>query len=430
MKSVLLEQLKRVKINSDEKRYLLKTAGKIIEKIEENLKKRKIDANVFIGGSLAKDTILKKDIYDVDLFIKFSKNYSEEVINRHMNKLFFWFKIAGLPLKIKKMHGSRDYYQIMLKEDKNIIIEVVPSLKINKPEEARNVTDLSYFHIKYVKNMMKKNKNLADEIILAKSFCHAQRVYGAESYVKGFSGYALELLICHYGSFIKFLNEVVNSHDKIIIDPGKNFKNKEEIINYLNESKKLSPIIIIDPTFKERNASSSLSEEAFERFKVSAKAFLENPSVEFFEVKKVVVNDLIRKAKIEEGEFISIELRTNKQEGDIAGTKLLKFSKILTRELSRSVDILEDHFDYSGGKKAIVYYVLRNKNELVISGPLLEHKEAVENFKKVHPIWYIEDKRIKCAVDNKIKGNNLIKEFVRKNKKQLREMSIKGVRIK
>lgn len=425
---ILEDELKRVKIDLKEKRELIEITRKIVNKIEERLKNKKIDAKVFIGGSLAKDTILRKDSYDIDIFVRFGGKYSEKDIEKNMGKIFFLFNIKGLKLKIKKLHGSRDYYQIKLKNS-NIIVEVVPTLFINKPEEARNVTDLSYFHVKYIKERIKKNKRLADDIILAKAFCHAQKVYGAESYVKGFSGYTLELLVCHYYGFIKFLNEIVNSHGQIIVDPGKKYASKKEVLDCLNKAKTQSPIVIVDPTFKDRNVASSLSKETFDKFKVSAKAFLEKPSIDFFEPKKIIINDLIRKAKIEEATFVALELITNKQEGDVAGTKMLKFSKIMSRELERYVDVLEEHFDYNGSKKSIVYYILRKKNELILEGPSLEHKEAVENFKKVHPIWFIESKRIKCAQDTNIKIEDIIKNYIKKNKRQMKEMGIKKIKI-
>ncbi|MBD3252791.1 hypothetical protein GF386_03610, partial [Candidatus Pacearchaeota archaeon] len=54
------------------------------------------------------------------------------------------------------------------------------------------MTDLSYFHVNHILKKIKKNKNLSDEIRLAKKFAYSQNCYGAESYIHGFSGYALE----------------------------------------------------------------------------------------------------------------------------------------------------------------------------------------------------------------------------------------------
>src|SRR3989344_5865150 len=106
-----------------------------------------------------------------------------------------------VPKNAVRIHGSRDYF--VVKENNNFEFEIIPTLKIKKPSEAKNIIDLSYFHVNYVRNKL-KNKKLADEIKLAKAFIHYSDCYGAESYINGFSGYAVELLVIYYGSFTKF----------------------------------------------------------------------------------------------------------------------------------------------------------------------------------------------------------------------------------
>ena len=96
-----------------------------------------------------------------------------------------------LNLKLERLHGSRDYFRAYVK-NKNMYFEVIPVAKIKKVHEERNVTDLSFFHVPYVKRKIRGHE---DELLLAKTFYHAQKVYGAETYVRGFSGYALECLI-------------------------------------------------------------------------------------------------------------------------------------------------------------------------------------------------------------------------------------------
>src|SRR3989344_605096 len=141
---VLKEEIKRVSVGKEEYKYLNEISNLTIKEIEKKLKKLRIDASVFIGGSLAKETVVKKEKHDIDLFLRFNKKYHEMQINRIMKKIFFLFKVPGQKIKVKKIHGSRDYIQVIFKKH-GIMIEVIPSIKINKPEEARNITDLSYF---------------------------------------------------------------------------------------------------------------------------------------------------------------------------------------------------------------------------------------------------------------------------------------------
>jgi len=307
---ILKEQINLVKPENEVVDDIKKISKEFCNNLRNKLRKYKIKADIFIGGSLAKGTLVKTsdNLYDVDVFVRFDKKYSENKIQELLKKVL----IKG----INRVHGSRDYYQFKVN---NIIIEIIPVLKIKNPKEARNVTDLSYFHVNYILKKIKKYKKLSDEIIIAKAFTHSQNCYGAESYIKGFSGYAIELLIIYYGSFLKFIKEIASSNKKIIIDESKSYKKKKDVLMELNEAKILSPIILVDPTFKERNALSGLSDEAFEKFKKACQDFLKNPSKDFFKNKNIL--DEMKRYK----DLRIVSVRTNKQKGDIAGTKSKKF---------------------------------------------------------------------------------------------------------
>lgn len=431
MKKILEQQISNIKLSSYELKYIDEISKKTIESTKARLSKLKIEATVFVGGSLAKGTLIRKKDYDIDLFVRFNKRYSEDEIKKYFNKLFNWFfKIPGERIKITKVYGSRKYVKIILKSNPHIIIEVVPTSSVSNTEKARNITDLSYFHINYVNKKIKVlNKKITDEILLAKSFCHAQGCYGAESYIQGFSGYCLELLVLHYKTFKKLLEELAYTNQKIIIDSEKQYKNKEDILKNLNSSKKQSPIILIDPTFKERNVATALSKETFTKFQKSARLFLESPSLEFFERKKISDKELKQKAKLSNYKISLVEIKTNKQPGDIAGTKLLKFSKFLIRDVKKVFDVSESHFEYDGIKRAKIYFIYSQKKERIILGPDLKREQAVKNFKKEHPIWYIEDPHIKCALPTDITFKDYLKNFKKKNKKSIWQMSIRKINL-
>mgnify|MGYP005847850267 CR=1 FL=1 len=428
MRKILSQELERIKISSEEQKQLQELADSVIFQINKKIKKLKLNASVFVGGSLAKQTLMKKPKYDIDLFLRFNKKYSDEEINNLLKKIFRWFKIPGHKVKIKKVHGSRDYYQIFFKS-LNAYVEVVPSIKITKPEQARNVTDLSFFHVKFIKKALEKNKKLADEILLAKSFCHGQKCYGAESYIRGFSGYSLEILIAYYKSFARLLREIAKISPPVIIDPAKQYKKSDNIAKLLNKAKIQSPLIVIDPTFKQRNVLSSLSEKSFKKFQEAAQEFLKNPSLSFFEVTPINLESMKIKTQEAEGFFAHFRIKTWKQPGDIAGTKLLKFSKFLTRQIKKQYDVIEKEFEYDDNKTADVYYVLKQKPELIIQGPHLDRKEAVKAFKKAHPIWYIENHIIKSAQPTDILIKDFFKKFKKSQKKTIKEMGIKKVKL-
>src|SRR6056297_87541 len=219
-----------------------KKVDDFIKKINKRIKKLGLNVEIYVGGSFAKKTLIKKRIYDTDIYFRFSQKYPDTSLTKLTKKILRWKK--GL----STVHGSRDYFRVKI--NSWFQLEIIPVRKIDKIDEAKNITDLSYSHVKYINKKIKSQKIL-NEIKIAKAFCYASKTYGAESYIQGFSGYSLELLIYYYGSFVKFLKELSKKKkEKLIIDIEKKYKNKKRILLDINSSKLESPIILIDPTFK------------------------------------------------------------------------------------------------------------------------------------------------------------------------------------
>ncbi len=388
--------------------------------LNERIKEQNVKVSVFVGGSYAKGTLVRKEVYDVDVFLRFDKKYDDNELSELTEEL-----LKGVD-GLKVVHGSRDYFQINKGED--LYFEIVPVREIKKPEEAVNVTDLSYSHVKYVKSKIKDVKILRD-IKIAKVFCAANNCYGAESYVGGFSGYALELLIYYYKGFNKFLKSVVKSEEKIIIDIEKKYKNKQEILMEINSSKLQSPIVLVDPTFKERNVAAALREEVFEDFKKVAKEFLNNPSKDFFRKKKIDFDLEKQKAEKNNFDFIELEIETDRQEGDIAGSKLLKFYKHLLSETSFYFDIEKQGFEYNKEQKAKAFITGNKKSKVIYTGPYLNDKNNLKEFKKKHKNIYEEDSRIYANEKVNFDLKDFIKDWKKKNKDKISEMSIIELKI-
>ncbi len=426
IKRVLKEQIPLVKPSDKDVRELKKLSKKFIEELNSVLRDSHIDAEAFVGGSFAKGTLVKKDKYDVDVFVRFDWRYDDisNLLEKPAKKVSKKFN-----LELERMHGSRDYFRAKLK-NKPSYFELVPVTKIKKIHEERNVTDLSYFHVSYVK---RKAKNLKEDILLAKSFFHAQKIYGAESYIQGFSGYSLECLIIHFGSFEKMLKELVKVKigERLVIDIEKSYKKKNSVFIEMNDARLHSPVILVDPTYKERKALAALSEETFETFQRVARQFLKNPSNNYFIEKEIDEEKLEKSAKKKKGELLKINLKTNKQKGDIAGTKLKKFSKVLEKEIGKYFKILERDFDYDDKQSAINYLIVKSRKEVVRIGPPLLLKKHVRAFKKEHMNTYEKNKSIHA----KIKINFGVKEFLdswskqRANKNMIREMGITKLKI-
>ena len=392
-----------------------------LKRFNQNLKKLKIKAEVFIGGSFAKKTVIKKDSYDVDVFVRFDKKYDDKEISGLTAKALKGFK------NLLKVHGSRDYYRVIINSE--LYIELIPVKKINSPEQAENITDLSYSHVKYI-NKNIKSPEILNDIKIAKAFCHANHCYGAESYIGGFSGYSLELLVYYYKGFINFLKAMTKvKKDKLVIDIEKYYKNKSVVLMDINSSKLNSPIILVDPTYKQRNTLAALSQETFDKFQEECSRFLKNPSIKSFEVQKTDLEKIKSDAIKKKDEFVLLESMTPKQPGDVAGSKLLKFYKHLSEEINNSFEIKNKGFNYNKKQSARYFFVAKKRNEIIFEGPLIKDKESVLKFKKEHKKTFTKEGKIYSKEKNLFNLPQFIEFWKNKNSKKIKEMYIEKLEI-
>lgn len=420
--SVIKQILPSICPTKEEYNSMKKELNEFLKKLNQEIKKKKIIAQVFVGGSFAKNTLVKKDKYDADVFVRFDKKYKESELSDLLKKLLDTISKREYLV----IHGSRDYFRINLSP--TFLIELIPVRKVNSPKESENITDLSYSHVKYIEKKIKSQKIL-DDIKVAKAFSHACACYGAESYISGFSGYSLELLIYNYGSFEKFLSGILKAKDKEVIDIEKFYKKKQDVLMDLNSSKLSSPIILIDPTYKQRNALAALSVETLERFKVAAREFLKNPSVKAFEKKKVDLEKVQKDAEKKGNEFMLIEASTDKQEGDVAGSKLLKFYRNFEDELKPFYEIKNKGFNYNGKQSARFFFVVKGKKEILFDGPFVEDKKHCTDFKKAHKKTFVKEGRIFANEAFKLSSEDFFKVWKNKNSKKISEMYLTKLEI-
>jgi tRNA nucleotidyltransferase (CCA-adding enzyme) len=286
----------------------------VISKLSSALKKRKIQADVVIGGSVAKSTNLKH--YDMDIFVQFYKNPDSDLLEAVLKKEF---------ARVERLHGSRDYFKIHAGSKH---YEIVPVLKIAKAEQAENVTDVSMLHVKWVKANLKN----PGDVKLAKLFCRAQHVYGAESFISGFSGYFLEILIVYYGSFEKMIKAAAKWKPKVVIDAAHYYTSKEDALFQLNASKTISPVIVIDPVQKDRNAGAAVSIEKFDKFVKAAQEYTKKPSEKFFAAEEFSAEKLKKEAGKNKTAVI-LKAEPVKGKLDVVYSKIVKVQEHIKQQL-------------------------------------------------------------------------------------------------
>ncbi len=408
-----MELLKQVIDELRPKKDVVDKCIAVLDSINSEIKKKKIKARAVLGGSIAKGTFLKDD-YDCDIFVKFNLDYKKKDISDLLEKILKIFS------RVERIHGSRDYFQF---NTKSIMFEAVPVLNIKKAEQSVNITDCSPLHVKWVKDNLKKNQKLADDVRLAKAFCKACKVYGAESYLRGFSGHVLDILVIYYKGFMPLLKSAVKWKEQEVID----FNNYYEgsALERLNKSK-LSPLVVIDPIQPERNAAAVLSRKNFLLFKKSASDFLKKSAKKFFEQKEVKIEELVKKAKNKKLILLKVKAVDGKE--DVVGSKLLKaFNYINKKLLLNDFTLYEKNWKWDKKEKALFWFIL--KHEILSEyfkrlGPPIKNKENVNQFMKKHKKTFIQGKRVCANVKREFREpENLIKAL--KKGKYLKERAKK-----
>lgn len=368
-----------------------KEIDEIVSSINKELKKNKIKAIAVIGGSFAKDTHLVDD-HDCDIFVKFDYKHKDKPISDLLQKSLKSFKP-------NRLHGSRDYFQF----SKKLNYEIVPVLDIKKANQALNVTDVSPLHVSWTRKHKK-----GSEIRLAKAFCKSAGIYGAESYIKGFSGHVLDILTIYYGSFMNLLKASQKWKESTVIDVEKYYKNSKDALFEINKSKTQSPLIVVDPIQKERNAAAALSNEKFDIFIKKAKEFLKNPNEKYFERKVLTKNDFKY--------AIILDVKPLLGKRDVVGAKIMKTRDAIKRELENHEFNVKDS-GFVWDKETFIWFRLKNDKvepEKVIKGPPLALKEHVAAFKKAHKNSFEKNARVFARIKvGYVNAKDLIKDVIK-----------------
>ncbi len=398
---VLDAVLKEIKPDKEERRKIKKKIDSFLERLNKGLK----DAKAVLGGSGAKGTWLR-GVHDADVFVQF--NYAKykdkedklsDLLEKHLKK-----KFDG----VNRIHGSRDYFQI---DKQGFIFEVVPVLKISKSEKAVNITDVSPLHAKWVR----KHKKYADDIRLMKKFCRAQRIYGAESYINGFSGYICEILAIHYKGFVSLLRAAAKWKDEEVIDIEKHYRNKLQVKMGINKSKQQGPLLLVDPVQKDRNAAAALSKDNYDLFRKAASEFLKKPSKEFFEEKRIDLQEM--KKIYPEKKIITAEAKPLDGKKDVVGSKLIKVLEHIERKMEKAgFEVIDMVWEWNG--KAMFYIVLEEEKlegYKTKEGPPVKIKKHSEKFKKIYRgKTFVKAGKLYARVRRKFrKAESLLKNIIK-----------------
>ncbi len=263
--SNVLEQARKISIPAKQEQEKI---GTLAQKLLDLVKKESANfpevTSVELGGSFAKGTWLKGKL-DFDIFVKMKKETDEKEFEKIGRDIGF--------ASMKKYHpyvrySEHPYVEAVVEDTK---VNVVPCYDVEKGQ-WKSAADRSSFHTRFILEQLDEQKK--NEVRLLKKFLRGIDIYGAEIAMEGFGGYVSEVLIYHYGSFMKVLEAVANfAQGQIIGNPTKKFE---------------TALVLIDPIDSNRNLGTAISAQNFGKFILAARAYLKKPSLAFFNGKKLI----------------------------------------------------------------------------------------------------------------------------------------------
>ncbi len=236
--------------------------------LEKSLKRNNVAGKISLQGSFAKDTWISGEL-DIDVFVLFPEHYDEE-----------WLKDTGFKIILEAFqnynyvvkYAAHPYITVRIED---VDVDIVPAFEVSDPSKIKSAVDRTPYHTKYVK--LKLTGKQRDEVRLLKKFMKGIGVYGAEIKVEGFSGYLVELLIIHYGSFRETLTNASDWRPPIIIDIEGYYTPRDLVKKFRGKD-----LIVIDPVDPNRNVAAAVSKKSLATFIAASRRYLERPSLTYF----------------------------------------------------------------------------------------------------------------------------------------------------
>ncbi|MDD1745728.1 MAG: CCA tRNA nucleotidyltransferase, partial [Candidatus Methanoperedens sp.] len=251
--------LSRIKPKDPEKQKLSALADSLISRINAIGRAEGLDITAILVGSTARSTWLSGE-HDLDIFIMFPPDVSREYLEE--KGLYVARKMAAQAQSSEERYAEHPYINAVFD---GYEVDLVPAFRVASAAEIKSAVDRTPFHNRFVLSSI---KGLEDEVLLLKQFLKGCGVYGSELKTHGFSGYLVELLVIHYGSFMQVLEATREWKPGMKIDIEKHASIAQA-----------DPLVMVDPTDPARNVAAALSLDNMCIFIDRAREFLKKPDV-------------------------------------------------------------------------------------------------------------------------------------------------------
>ena len=220
-------------------------------------------------GSVARGTWVKGD-KDIDIFMLFPPELPREELQEK--------GLAAAYAVVEKFSGTAEekyaehpYLNAVIE---GFDVDLVPCYHVASTAEMQCAVDRTPFHTRY---LLPKIGPLREDVLLLKQFAKGGGVYGSDHMTGGFSGYLCELLILASGGFSEFMQAASAYRYGEVIDIEGHYPDKKTIRKKFSE-----PLIVIDPTDKDRNVAAALTPTRFAEFMELARDYCAEPSRFYF----------------------------------------------------------------------------------------------------------------------------------------------------
>lgn len=256
--------LSRILPSDQERNEVLAMGNKLIEAV-----KTVAGVPAMMTGSVARGTWVKGD-KDIDIFMLFPPELSrEELQEKGLAAAYAVVELFGGTSEEK--YADHPYLNAVIC---GFDVDLVPCYHVASTAEMKCAVDRTPFHTRY---LIEKIAPLREDVLLLKQFCKGGGVYGSDHMTGGFSGYLCELLILNYGGFSQFIGAASKFRYGEIVDIEQYYPDKKTIRKKFTE-----PLIVIDPTDKDRNVAAALTPTRFSEFMELARDYEEKPNECYF----------------------------------------------------------------------------------------------------------------------------------------------------
>lgn len=316
---VLKDVLSQIRPKSDQKRKIDGLSRKSLSLA--NKFARRYKAKAMLAGSITRGTWLP-DKMEFDIFVLFPERLTEKQLER-----------AGLEVGKKVIEALKGKWQLSYAQHPyvsgivdGVEIDIVPAFAVKSAEEIKSAVDRTPFHVKFVEKHL--SNKLAEDVRLLKQMLKTTNAYGADTRVDGFSGFVCELLIIHYKGFANLIKAARKWEAGEVIDMQKVYKKGE--LESLHKQFIGQPLILIDPTDRNRNTAAALSAKNFFKLRKLADQFSTKPSTELFFGKKpepITEQELNEIAMKRHTELLILKFLPPKGVDDVVWPQLRKFAE-------------------------------------------------------------------------------------------------------